>query len=145
MPLLPIMLMLVAGVALALQGPTNGALAKATGSVLLASLTSFVIGTLALLAVWALANRTAPAALRQAPGWTLIGGFYGAAFVAALAYAAPRLGITVALTLAIASQLAAALVLDHFGLLGLRLAPVSAIKLAGVSCMVAGVVLVQRG
>ncbi|HWU73528.1 MAG TPA: DMT family transporter, partial [Sphingomonas sp.] len=90
-------------------------------------------------------DRTPPAALRGAPAWAWAGGFYGACFVAAMAYAAPRLGLATTLTIAIATQLATALVLDHFGLLGLKVAPISLGKIAGVVLVLAGVVLVRRG
>lgn len=75
----------------------------------------------------------------------MAGWLYGAEFVAVLAYAAPRLGISVALTAAIASQLVAALVVDHFGLFGVRVEPVTIGKLAGVALVIAGAVLVRRG
>lgn len=142
--LFPIFVVLCAGVGLAVQPPTNAALARASGSLWLAALISFSVGTLALLLVWAF-DRTPLSAARGAPWWAWLGGFYGAAFVAALAYAAPRLGIAAALTVAVASQLAAALVVDRFGLFGLPQQPVTIGKLAGLGLVLAGVVLVRRG
>ena len=44
----PLILVLIAGLGLAIQPPTNAALAKASGSVVLAALTSFLIGTVVL-------------------------------------------------------------------------------------------------
>lgn len=143
--LLPILAMLAAGIALAVQGPTNASLARASGSVVQAALVSFLVGTLALVVAWVAIDRTPAAALRGAPGWTLVGGLYGAGFVAAMAFAAPRLGIATALTVGIASQLAAALLIDHYGLLGLRATPVTVGRLAGVALVLAGAVLVRRG
>ena len=143
--ILPVLTMLVAGVMLAVQAPTNAALGRATGSVILAALTSFAVGTAALAAVWAIADRTAPAMLRQAPAWTLAGGFYGAFFVAAMAFAAPRLGLATALAIAIASQLATAAVIDDRGWLGLPVASMGAGKLVGLAMILIGVVLVPRG
>lgn len=141
----PLILVLIAGIGLAIQPPTNAALAKASGSVVLAALTSFLIGTVTLAVVWAAVDRTSPAALKSAPGWAWLGGFYGAGFVAVLAYAAPRLGISVALTAAIASQLVAALIVDHFGLFGVRVEPVTMGKVVGVALVIAGAVVVRRG
>jgi bacterial/archaeal transporter family-2 protein len=143
--LLPILCVFVAGIGVALQAPTNAALSRSTGSVILAALTSFTVGTLVLIGAWLLVDRTSLATLRSAPAWTLAGGFYGAFFVACFAFAAPRLGLATALTIAIASQLATAIVLDHFGLLQLRVAPISAGKLLGIAFVLAGVVLVRRG
>lgn len=145
MPIAALVFVLLAGVGLAVQAPTNAALARTSGSVLLAALASFVVGSVVLALTWAAIDRTPPAALRGAPAWAWAGGFYGACFVAAMAYAAPRLGLATTLTIAIATQLATALVLDHFGLLGLKVAPISPGKIAGVVLVLAGVVLVRRG
>lgn len=143
--ILPLLAALVAGISLACQAPTNAALGRSTGSVILAVLASFVIGTLVLAAAWAMFDRTAPTMLRQAPIWTFAGGLYGATVVAALAFAAPRVGLATALGIAIASQLIAAAVIDHRGWLGMPVAPLTAGKLAGVALMLVGVVLVRRG
>lgn len=143
--LLPLLVTLLAGIGLAVQAPTNAGLARAGGSVLLASLVSFVLGSAALLAAWLALDRTPPAALRGAPGWAWFGGFYGAGFVAAMAFAVPRLGLALTLTLAIASQLVAALLLDRFGLLGLPRVALSTPRLLGAGLVVAGVVLSRQG
>ena len=145
MPIAALLFVLLAGVGLAVQAPTNAALAKASGSVLLAALVSFIAGSVVLALTWAAIDRTAPTALRGAPAWAWAGGLYGACSVAAMASAAPRLGLATTLTIAIASQLATALLLDHFGLLGLKVAPISLGKVAGVVLVLAGVVLVRRG
>lgn len=50
-----------------------------------------------------------------------------------------------ALTAAIASQLVAALVVDQFGLFGVRVEPVTAGKLVGVALAILGAVIVRRG
>jgi K+-transporting ATPase A subunit len=42
-------------------------------------------------------------------------------------------------------SLVMALVLDHFGLLGLKVTPVSLGRIAGVACVLGGIVLVRRG
>lgn len=143
--LLPLIAVLFAGIGIAAQAPTNAALARTSGSVVLAALVSFVIGSAALAAAWAAFDRTAPTMLKGAPGWAWLGGFYGAGFVAAMAFAAPRLGLATALTIAIASQLATALLLDHFGLLGLKTDPVTLPRLAGAALVIGGVVLMRRG
>ena len=143
--LLPILVVLLAGIGLAIQPPTNAALVKASGSLWLGSLVSFAVGTIVLLGVWAATDRTMPAALKGAPGWAWLGGLYGACFVAALAYAAPRLGLASTLTITVAGQLGTAILLDHFGLLGLKIEPVSPARIGGVVPVLAGVLLVRRG
>ena len=78
------------------------------------------------------------------PWYAWLGGFYGAFFVAVAAFAAPRLGVGVLLTAAIAGQLLGAIVLDHFGLLGLARNPITVTRVAGIGLVLLGVLLVRR-
>lgn len=142
--LLPIILTLLAGIGVAAQAPTNAMLAKVSGSTLLASLVSFSVGTAAIAIVWAASDRVSPTTLRAAPSWAWFGGIYGAIYVATAAYAAPRLGVATMLMIAIGGQLVAAVVIDHFGLFGLRAEPMSASRIAGLVLVFAGVLLVRR-
>ena len=128
----------------AAQPPTNAVLARESGSVILAAVISFAVGTAALLAVLAVTQpRMALAPLRDVPWWTWASGFYGAVFVAVGAYAAPKLGIASLITIAVAGQMIAAVAIDHYGAFGLDRAPISAGRLIGVLLIVAGVVLVR--
>jgi transporter family-2 protein len=142
--LLPFLFAIAAGLCVAVQSPSNAMLARSTGSVWFASLISFTGGLTLLVAIWAFFDRTPLTAVRHAPPWAWIGGLYGVVFVAAVAYATPRLGLAVTLTVTLAAQLSMAVVLDHFGLLGLRQEPVSVTRLAGLALVVAGVFLVRR-
>jgi len=143
--LIPALLVLLAGAMTAAQPPTNAVLARESGSVMFAALLSFAVGTLVLIAV-VLATQVRPALapLRDVPWWAWAGGFYGAFFVAVGAYAAPRLGIASLITIAVAGQLVAALVIDHFGAFGLARAPISPGRILGILLVLAGVVLVRR-
>jgi len=143
--LIPAILVLIAGALTAAQPPTNAVLARESGSVMFAALLSFAVGTLVLIAV-VLATQVRPALapLRDVPWWAWAGGFYGAFFVAVGAYAAPRLGIASLITIAVAGQLVAALVIDHFGAFGLARAPISPGRILGILLVLAGVVLVRR-
>ena len=68
---------------------------------------------------------------------------YGAFFVAMAAFAAPRIGVATMLTAAVAGQIFAALILDHFGLLGLERQPISMERVAGAALVLVGAVLVE--
>ena len=74
-----------------------------------------------------------------------LGGAYGAFFVSAAAFAAPRLGLAWMLTIMIATQLVAALVIDRFGLIELREGADQRLRLAGVALVLIGAMLVRRG
>jgi bacterial/archaeal transporter family-2 protein len=142
---LPLALAVVAGILIAIQAPTNALLGKASGSPIVAAFISFAVGTLALGAmVAASSGRLLAPELRGVPWYAWIGGLYGAFFVAMAAFAAPRIGVASLLTAAIGGQILAALVLDHFGLLGLPRQAVNVERIAGAALVLAGAVLVRR-
>ena len=143
--LLSLILAVIGGALLAIQAPTNAILGKATGSPIIAAFISFLIGTVALgAAVGVSSGKLFAPALKQVPWYAWLGGFYGAFFVAVAAFGAPRVGVGVLLTAAIAGQLAAALVLDHYGLLGLARHPITFSRGLGFVLVVVGAVLVRR-
>lgn len=142
---LSLALAVIAGVLIAVQAPTNAILGKASGSPIVAAFISFLIGTLALGGVVAATSgRLFAPELKAVPWYAWIGGFYGAFFVAVAAFGAPRVGVGVLLTAAIAGQLAAALVLDHYGLLGLERHPVTLTRALGFVLVLVGAALVRR-
>ena len=143
--LLPMLLVLAAGGMISLQAPTNAILARAGGSPVIAALISFAVGTLTLLLVWlATGPRPRVSAFAGLPPYAWFGGAYGALYVAVAAYAAPKIGLASLITIGIAGQIATALLLDHFGALGLPRDPLSLGRIAGAFLVIAGVVLVRR-
>ena len=143
--LLSLILAVIGGALLAIQAPTNAILGKASGSPIIAAFISFLIGTVALgAAVSVTSGKLFAPGLKQVPWYAWLGGFYGAFFVAVAAFGAPRVGIGVLLTAAIAGQLASALLLDHYGLLGLARHPITLSRGLGFALVVVGAVLVRR-
>lgn len=135
----------VSGTLIALQAPTNALLSRGVGSPVNAALVSFAIGTVALIAVaLALGVRPSGGAVRSLPWYAWTGGLYGAVFVAMAAFAAPRLGVTFFLMVAIAGQLAMALLLDRVGAFGLERVEITPLRVAGVILVLAGAFLVRR-
>ena len=86
-------LALFIGMLLPLQALINGALAKHSFGPVFASLASFSVGTLVLLAWW-LASRPAleATALAKVPWWAWTGGVIGALYVAGATLLIPRMG-----------------------------------------------------
>ncbi len=82
--------------------------------------------------------------MTQAPWWAWSGGVLGAAYVFAAVVVTPRLGVAALLGLALAGQSIAALIMDHYGLLGLVVRPLGWERIAGVLCLAVGVVLISR-
>lgn len=144
--LLAMLAVVLAGGATALQAPTNARLAEAVASPVNAAFISFAVGTVALgLLALMLQSRPDMAATRALPWWVWVGGLYGAVFVVAAAWAVPRLGVAVTITLMVAGQLLISLILDHFGAMGVPKQPMNLMRVAGILMVMAGVVLVRRG
>ena len=143
---IPLALAVIAGVLMSVQAPTNAILGKASGSPVVAAFISFLVGTVALGAVVAAGSgRLLAPELRSVPWYAWLGGLYGAFFVAIAAFGAPRIGVGPLLTAAIAGQLIGAVMLDHYGLIGLARQPLSVEKIAGVVLVLVGAALVRRG
>lgn len=142
-----VLLAFVAGAAIAAQPGINATLGRGLGGPVLASLVSFAVGTLAL-AIVALARREAMpsgSAIAGIPTWAWTGGLLGAFFVTVSIIAAPRLGAGTLVAVAIAGQLTAALVLDHFGWLGYAERAATLPRIAGVALLLGGAALVRWG
>lgn len=137
---------LLAGALMPLQAGINGQLANNLSSVMSAALVSFVVGTLALLAI-VIVQRDMPTldALKGLSWWHLGGGLMGAFFIATAAFTGPRIGAMLFMSLILAGQMVMALLLDHQGWAGFREAPISLGKLAGVALIIGGVWLIRRG
>jgi bacterial/archaeal transporter family-2 protein len=137
---------IVAGVGLAIQVGMNSQLRKVLQSANLAATVSFAVGFVALLA-WLMATRTplpSRGELAGVPLWAWFGGLFGAFCVAISTVVATELGATTLLALVLLGQLAAALVIDHFGWLGLPVHPVTWVRVAGVVLLGVGVWMVAR-
>jgi bacterial/archaeal transporter family-2 protein len=83
--------------------------------------------------------------LPKQPWEYLIGGLLGAAAISGTILLAPRIGLANLLALVIAGQLLASLAIDHFGILGVAVRPVSVIKAIGALVMISGVLLTLFG
>lgn len=137
-----------AGSAISVQAAVNSQLAGGlAGNTVAAALISFLIGTVALAAI-ALSKgglSTAIASLPAQPIWRFSGGLLGAAAIFCTVLLAPRIGLANMLALVIAGQLLSSLLIDHFGLIGVVMRPLSGIKLVGAAVMLCGVLLTLFG
>jgi transporter family-2 protein len=135
-----------AGLGLAIQVGMNTQLRKVLNSSYSAALISFLVGTLTLVALIVVTRTTLPsrAMLAEVPAWAWFGGLLGAFIVAISTVVAAQLGATSLLVLNLAGQLAMALVVDHYGWLGLPEHPITLMRLMGVALVCAGVWLITR-
>ena len=137
---------MLAGAMIASQGIINGRMSSVMGGPLQAALISFSVGWLALLMVnLALGHRPPPAAeIAAAPWWAWLGGLMGAVVVTLAAAAVPRIGVATYVSAFIAGQLTAAVLYDHYGVLGQQVREATPVRLLGVACLALGVYLIRR-
>ena len=136
---------LIAGAMIPFQAGINAQLATWVGSPIRAALVSFVIGTLALLALTLAFFRGWPGSekIGGAPWWVWLGGLLGAFYVAGSTIVAPKLGAVTLLAVILAGQAVASLLVDHFGWVGFEENPVTPGRLLGIAFVAAGVALVR--
>ena len=134
-----------AGAMLPFQFGINSVLARYVDGAARASLVSFVVGALALLAAVLLFFRGLPSVEKagEAPWWVWVGGLLGAFYVLGSVVTAPKLGAATLVALILAGQAAASLTVDHFGLVGFQENAVTPGRLLGIALVAAGVVLVR--
>jgi bacterial/archaeal transporter family-2 protein len=133
------------GISLTVQVGMNASAGRALKSPLWASAASFVVGLCVLGAVAALFEAfPSRSSFASAPAWAWLGGVLGAAYVASTIVLGPLLGASTLSALLVAGQLAAALIVDHFGLIGFPEHGVTAARLAGAALLVAGAALIVR-
>lgn len=139
-------LALGAGGLMALQPAVNSKLGGQCEHPIQASIISFGTGFLALLMVGVLLQIGFPKPVKLAtlPAWAWTGGLIGTYMVTVSLMFAPQLGATRWIALVLAGQVTVSLVLDHFGWMGFARQPVNFIRIAGIACIVIGVVLVMR-
>jgi transporter family-2 protein len=135
----------VVGGGLALQAPLNSMLGRSVGG-LTATIVAYCVGLIALLSVSVLAGGLGGIAnAGDAPWWALVGGgLIGAAYVASIVWTVRALGAAGLTAATIAGQFAVAMVVDHFGWLGVDRQPITVSKLAGLALLAAGTWLVVR-
>jgi len=137
---------LVAGLGITVQIGMNSQLRRVLQSANTAALISFLVGTTALIALFLAVRSPLPerATLAAVPWWAWFGGVMGAFYVASSTVVAAELGTASLLGLALAGQLATALVIDHFGWLGMPEHPITWMRGAGVVLLASGVWLITR-
>lgn len=146
LPLVYALVVLAVGGALSVQTQVNARLGQQLGHPIVASVASFIVGLLLLLAI-ALAVRApmpALATLTATPLRWWVGGALGAVFIATSIVIAPRIGLGYFAVLVIAGQLIAALWLEHSGWLETRQHPVTLVRILGAALVLVGAMLVRR-
>jgi len=136
-----------AGAVVPFQSAINSNLARNLGHPLWATLASLLVSVLVLLPVILALRLPLPALgfITKAPLWMWAGGAFGVCFVALAVMLLPKLGASGFVALALAGQVIASMVLDHFGLFGLVEKQLTVSRVLGALLLIGGVVLIQFG
>jgi transporter family-2 protein len=142
---LAVLLAAAAGIFVGLQAPVNSRLGKEIGS-LQAATVSFTVGLLALILVASLSSGGISGVTNagRAPWWALIGGVLGAFYVTVALVTVRTLGLSALTAIVVSGQLAIAVVVDRFGLLGIAKQHIGAPRIIGLVLLLVGAVLVVR-
>lgn len=143
-----VLLMLMAGVGVAVQIVINAQLRLVAGSAMWASNISFAVSMAAGLAALALGTALGRVslpdpALWRAPAWVWLGGLGGAVYVLLAVLLAQRLGAALLSGVGILGQLVASVLIDHYGWFGTPVHRVSVARAAGVALLAIGVALIR--
>ena len=138
-------LVIAAGASVAFQQVLIANLRMQVGSAWWAAVASYLVGLLFTLAIALIVPGPKMTDIIPRGGDWLpwFGGIFGAIFLAITILMVPKLGAATTISLIIVGQLTLSLVMDHFGLLGLPIQPVSAIKMLGAGFLILGVVLIR--
>ena len=147
MYLLYITVAILAGAALAVQPGVNNLVGMRLGNPFLASLLSFIVGSILLFSLIFVLRIPLPpiSQLGTLPWWSwLASGTIGATAITAALIVAPRIGAAVWISLFICGQLVLSMLLDQFGWFGFEIHPVNLMRAIGAFLLVVGVTLIAR-
>jgi transporter family-2 protein len=143
---LAVVLAVAAGCLVGMQAPVNARLSTSVGK-LQAATFSFLVGTLALVVITGVVTQGGFADLRHvssAPWWALVGGLFGAVYVAVALATVTTLGASGLTAAVITGQLVVSAVVDRFGLFGIARQQLSTTRVVGLFVLAVGVFLVVR-
>jgi len=139
------LLVVGAGISVAIQQVLNANLRMELGSPWWAGFISYLVGTVAMLVIAITSGgpwlSEAMAARTSWISWT--GGIFGAIFIGTAILTVPRLGAATVLALIVVGQMLGSLVFDHLGLLGVPQHAADLTRLAGAVLLILGVVLIR--
>ncbi|CAH0996547.1 hypothetical protein EMA8858_02679 [Emticicia aquatica] len=134
------------GVTNSTQSGVNAELRRSINNPIFAAIISFATGLIGLILIMPFFKESIPTVttLKSLEWWKLTGGILGAFFVITVILSVQKIGSANMICLIVAGQLLTAMLLDHFGLLGFKLHPISSLRIAGGVLIVAGVYLIVK-
>lgn len=133
------------GAVLSVQAPINAVASARIGHPLAGATLSFVVGTIFLIAVTLVVTRgeIAWSNVASLPPMLWLGGILGAIYITVAIVLTPVIGVGALIALAIAGQITAGLLLDHYGFLGIVHHEITAGRVLGAVFVVVGALMVR--
>jgi transporter family-2 protein len=138
-----VILAVIGGAAITLQGQFMGLMDQGIGTRESVFITYAGGGILAGMVILPFGHANLRA-WQAVPWYALTSGVLGLVIVGTIGYTVPRLGLSKAFTILVASQFIVAALLDHFGLLGAALRPLEPTRMLGLGLLIVAVWLVIR-
>lgn len=136
--------MLAAGIGIPVLAALNASLGTRLGSPTAAAACLFFVAMCAALAALMVSGPAALSDMLAAPKHLYLAGLLVAFYVLSITHIAPHFGVGNAVFFVLLGQLVSAAAIDHFGLMGARVEPLTLTRAAGIALMAAGVFVTQR-
>lgn len=134
---------LIGGIAVGLQGPMSGAMSQIVGPAG-ASLIIHLGGAILSAVIIAFVGGVNWQAVGSLPWPYFTAGLLGVVLYFSFAYTMPRAGVGITLALLIFGQMGLGLLIDHFGWMGSPVHPINFSRVLGMGAILIGAVLVSR-
>ncbi len=138
------LIMTLAGVGIPVLAALNAQLGARVGSPAAAASVLFVVAFAVSLIVALVVAPQGFARMAGAPWHLFLAGLLVAFYILSITYIAPHFGIGNAVFFVLLGQLFSAALIDHFGLFGAQVSPVSLTRATGIGTMAIGVWLTQQ-
>ncbi len=136
--------MLAAGIGIPVLAALNAALGVRLGSPAAAATCLFAVAYLSAALVLALTGPQTILGAVGAPKHLFLAGILVAFYILTITWIAPKFGVGNAIFFVLLGQLVSAAAIDHFGLMGARISPLTPTRASGIALMAFGVLLTQR-
>jgi bacterial/archaeal transporter family-2 protein len=136
--------MLAAGIGIPVLAALNAGLGSRIGSPVAAAAILFTVAMSVTLVVLAIKGLPTLASIVTAPKHLFLAGVLVAFYILSITFIAPKFGVGNAVFFVLLGQLISAALIDHFGLFGARISPLSLPRASGIALMAAGVFLTQK-
>ncbi len=140
---LVIVVAVIGGVAVAVQGQFVGVLDREVGTIG-STFVTYGSGGLLIGLILLLAGGDGISNWRSVPPWAFLSGAAGIVIIGAISFSVARIGLVPALMAITVSQFGVSAIVDHFGLLGGDVRPMDTSKVAGLVLLIAGAWLALR-